>query len=136
MNWNKEKAVFVASCVLCGLVAASTAKSWLASRDGAMAELSEPRAAGDSKLRTTLELPWFRMTDADGPRRNPYESHSAWRSAPPDPLAEPPLASLARRVPLPATLADAKGARPLREAHPPANRDEPDGAKPEGTQPK
>ncbi|MFN0057168.1 MAG: hypothetical protein ACKVX7_01810 [Planctomycetota bacterium] len=124
MSWNKEKAVFAASIVLLVLVVVTTAKSWLAGRESAVPELSEPRPAGDLKLRTTVDLAWFKVAVADIPLRNPYQAQSDWQAAQPDPLRQPPLGPLARRVPVPATLAAARGARPLREATPPANRDE------------
>jgi hypothetical protein len=124
MRWNKEKIVFALSCAVSAVVVVMVGQSWFAQRIGTIPELSEPRSAGDALVRGGVDLPWFKAAGSDVKLRNPYLVQTGWRPAPLDALARPPLTPLVRRVPVPATLAGAAVARPLREWSKPAVKDE------------
>ena len=65
------------------------------------------------------EWEWYAIDTKKGDRKDPFQALSKWSGANPDPLPLPPRSALARRVPLPGTLAASAAARPIYEAVPP-----------------
>lgn len=120
---NKEKIVLLlallilGSAVYAGLQAIARASSWEPS-------FQEPAPSPRGANLPTVDVRWFRFPKHGREPRDPFEAVSEWRAADADPLPPPPLRPLARRVPLPATIADSTLARLPRESEMPALVDE------------
>ncbi len=115
MGWNKEKLVFIASLVIAVATIASTLPAWRSG--GVELSLTRPSQATNVPM-GPLRIEWFERTASDD-ERDPFSTVSNWRVAVADPIPDPPLDSLWRRVPLPEPLAGSDRARPPREATPP-----------------
>ncbi len=111
--WNKEKIAFAASVAVLVLVVISNLPSWTG---GPLKRFvgREPQTGVSSDLDTGVKVDWYRRAKVGSPR-NPFQAISDWRAPRRDPLPLPALGELERRVPLPAPIASAPGARPPRE---------------------
>ncbi len=112
--WNKEKIAFAASVAVLVLVVISNLPSWTGGPLERFA-LREPQTGVNSVIDRGVKVDWFRPAKVESHARNPFQAISDWRAARLDPLPLPPLGELERRVPLPAPIASAPGARPPRE---------------------
>ena len=113
MMWNKEKAVFAGSVIVAVLTCGMAFQALV--RHNPVERIEVRLNQKSSSLPTDVAIPWQEIGVIADPR-NPFELISEWRSAPRDPLPVPVLGTLQNRVPVPAILADASGALPLREA--------------------
>jgi len=115
MGWNKEKLVFLSSILIVVGVVFSTIPAW--KTGGVELTLTRPSAATNVPM-GPLRIEWFERESGDQ-ERGPFTSVSSWRVAVADPIPEPPVEMLWRRIPLPEPIAGTERARPPREAKPP-----------------
>ncbi len=121
IHWNKERVVFAVSVIIFALVVVANVPTWTRGPE-AKFQFRDPQTGVSTEIDRGVRVEWFQVNKVGAKARNPFLAISEWRPMKPDLLPLPPLGALERRVPLPAPMAQAPGARPPRELEMPKEK--------------